>query len=375
SNLVSRARPAMPGDAPSRIEAIAMRQRVLARLAFAISIVLVSLFPLHEGYCAELPVALPSEAQRPGAESGPTRVSVGIWVADISQIDSVAQTFSANLGIVLRWQDPTLAHGEPGVKRYNLGDIWHPNWLIANAAGSVDRSFPEIVQVAGDGMVNYRQRLIGSFAQSLDLRAFPFDHATFRVHLVMVGQKPAEIQFVPNERAVAAGMPTGAGIAPGLTLQDWRVSDPTARALPYKAAPGFEFAGYAFEFRAERLVQHYIVKVILPLLMIVMMSWAAFWIDPKLGSTQISIAVTSMLTLIAYRFAVGADLPKLPYLTDLDAFILISSVLVLLTLIESIVTSTMESNERLDRARTLDRYCRWVFPVAYAVVTAATFLR
>lgn len=353
---------------------MAMQQRARATLALAIGVVLVSLLPLREGYCADLVVPLPSEAVRPGVDSGPTRVSVGVWVVDISQIDSVAQTFSANLGIVLRWQDPALAHSEPGVKRYNLSDIWHLNWLVANAAGSVDRSLPEIVEVAGDGTVNYRQRLIGSFAQPLDLRAFPFDHATFRIHFVTVGHRPTAIQFVPHESFVTAGMPTGAGIAPGITLQDWRVTDPKARALPYQVLPGFDLAGYAFEFRAERLVQHYIVKVILPLLLIVMMSWAAFWIDPKLGGSQISIAVTSMLTLIAYRFAVGADVPKLPYLTALDAFILISSVLVLLTLIEVIVTTTLSSNEREDLARRIDHHCRWIFPIAYAVVTTATLL-
>lgn len=190
----------------------------------------------------------------------------------------------------------------------------------------------------------------------------------------MVGQTPAEIQFVPHERFVAAGLPTGAGIAPGLTLKDWRITDFKALALPYQASPGFEIAGYAFEFRAERLVQYYLLKVIFPLLLIVIMSWSAFWMHPKFGSSQISIAVTSMLTLIAYRFSVGADVPKLPYMTHLDNFILISSVLVLLTLIESIVTTTMDSNDKLDRARTIDWHCRWIFPFAYVGVTAATLL-
>ena len=186
--------------------------------------------------------------------------------------------------------------------------------------------------------------------------------------------QPAEIQFVPNEAMVAAGMPSGAGIAKKITLQDWRISEPAARVLPYQVAPGLEAAGYAFEFRADRLVQHYLVKVILPLLLIVIMSLAAFWIDPKLGGAQISIAVTSMLTLIAYRFAVGADVPKLPYLTHLDSFILASSVLVLFTLIETIATTKLVSNDRLDRARTIERYCRLIFPTAYAAVIAATLL-
>jgi hypothetical protein len=69
-----------------------------------------------------------------------------------------------------------------------------------------------------------------------------------------------------------------------------------------------------------------------------MMSWTVFWIDPTNGGPQISVAVTSMLTLIAYRFAIGSEVPKLPYLTRLDGFILAGSLLVFLSLIEVMLT-------------------------------------
>jgi hypothetical protein len=351
-----------------------MRQQIIATMALACGLGLVALLPLRAAHAAGGPAPLPSEAARPGAGSGPTQVSLGVWVGDISKIDSAAQNFSANLGFVMRWKDPALAHNQAGVLRYNLKDIWHPNWLIANAASPPNLSLPEIVEVAADGMVTYRQRLIGTFAQSLDLRTFPFDHAIFHIHFIALGQKPAEIQFAPDPVFVAAGARDAVGVAKDITLQDWRVSNPAARSLAYQMVPGFEFAGYALEFRADRLVQHYIIKVILPLLLIVLMSWSAFWLDSKLGASQLSVAVTSMLTLIAYRFSVGADVPKLPYLTHLDAFILISSVLVLFTLIEVIITTALVSNDEHARAAKIDWHCRWIFPLAYAVVIVATLI-
>lgn len=339
------------------------------------SALLASLLAPRDGYCADAAVALRPEAVRPAAETGATRIAVGGWLADVSKIDSSAQTFTANLFFTLSWRDPSLAHGQPGVKQYNLKDIWHPNWMAANAASKLEASFPEIAEVAGDGTVYVRQRYLGAFAESLDLRAFPFDRATFRIHFVSVGQRPHELQFVPNEALVAAGMPSGAGFAKELTLQDWRVTGFTARPLPYQVAPGFDVAGYAFEFQAERLQQHYIIKVIIPLLLIVMMSWMVFWIDKSLGNSQISVGVTSMLTLIAYRFAIGNEVPKLPYLTVLDAFILVSTVLVFLALIEVIVTTAMWYNERKSMAQRIDRYCRAIFPVAFLVLNAIVLLR
>jgi hypothetical protein len=297
-------------------------------------------------------VPVPAEAARPGAP-GPTPVAVGIWIADISRIDSAEQTFTANLVVVIGWHDPSLPQGHPNGARYDLADVWHPNWLITNATTNLQRTFPEVVDVSADGSVTYRQRLIGTFAQTLDLRKFPFDSAIFRIHFVVVGQTPEELQFVAH--TATSGVPNGVGIAAHLTMQDWKVSDLRATALPYRDVPGHDMADYA-------------------LLLIVIMPWAAFWLDIGIASTQASISVTSMLTLIAYRSAVGSETPRLPYLTNLDAFILVSSILVLLTLIEVIVTSTLVSHGRTELARKINRHCRYGFPAAFFAVSAATLL-
>lgn len=354
-----------------------MNVPMLFRLVIGLlmGLLLLATLSLQQAQAVDAASAWRAEALRPDAQAGPTRVAVGVWVADVSKIDSAAQTFSANVFITLSWKDTRLAHGQPGLRPYSLKDIWNPNWLIVNAAGKLEPSFPEVAEVAGDGTVNYRQRLIGAFAESLDLRAFPFDRATFGIRFVAVGNRPADIEFVPNASLVAAGLAGGSGIASELTIQDWRVTGSTARALPYRLVPGIETAGYTFEFQAERLRQHYILKVIVPLLLIVMMSWMVFWIDRSMGNSQISVAVTSMLTLIAYRFAVGNEVPKLPYLTDLDAFILVSSVMVFLALIEVVATTALWLKDRKPLAKTIDRYCRVIFPITFLVANAAVLLR
>jgi len=42
----------------------------------------------------------------------------------------------------------------------------------------------------------------------------------------------------------------------------------------YALAPHHQYSSYAFDFTASRNVQHYILKVILPLILIVIMSWS-----------------------------------------------------------------------------------------------------
>src|SRR5437868_14812042 len=317
----------------------------------------------------------PALIERPASGNGPTQVSVGIWIVDINNIDSAQQNFTADIAVVLRWKDARLAHTGTGIAHYALDQIWTPRVAIANETSSVVRKLPESVEVEPDGTVLYRQRYVGSFTQPLRLQSFPFDKQDFRVHLVAIRYSPNEIKFVPDQAWVDAGLKQAGGIAQSITLLDWTVDKWDIKTLPYTLAPGLIYSGYVFEFTASRKVEHYILKVILPLILIVMMSYAVFCFEQKTSNSQISIAVTSMLTLIAYRFAVDSQLPRLPYMTRLDGLFLTSTLLVFLSLIEVLVTTILDNNKQTERAKKIDRYCRVIFPVVFAIASIAIFVR
>src|SRR6266481_9137621 len=185
----------------------------------------------------------PALIERPQAEAGPTRVSVGIWMADITNIDSAQQNFTAEVAIVLRWRDPRLTHTGNGIVRYPLEQVWHPRVAVVNETNSVSRKFPEAVEVEPDGTVNYRQRYAGAFSQPLRLRSFPFDRQTFHVELVAVRYGANEVQFVPDQDWIDHGLKHAGGIAPSITLPDWTIENWNTKSLGYALAPGFEYSG------------------------------------------------------------------------------------------------------------------------------------
>src|SRR6267142_2938902 len=334
-------------------------------------------FPLLVLFATSIQLALGSEApsliDRPNADSGPTQISVGIWVADISNIDSAQQNFTAELAVVLRWKDSRLAHTGKGIVRYPLEQIWHPRVGIVNETNSVSRKMPDSVEVDPDGMVTSRQRYVGGFTQPLRLQSFPFDRQTFRVQLVAVRYQSNEVMFVPDQVWIHDGLKGAGGISPSVTLPDWTIEKWELKPLVYALAPHHQYSSYAFEFTASRNVEYYILKVILPLVLIVIMSWTVFWIQPSETGPQISVAITSMLTLIAYRFAIDSQLPRLPYMTRLDVFILTSTCLVFFSLIEVLITTILESNRQAERAKNIDRYCRIIFPVIFITTSIAIF--
>jgi len=317
----------------------------------------------------------PAVIDRPASASGPTQVSIGIWIVDITAIDSAQQNFTADIAVVLQWKDARLAHTGTGLAHYALDQIWTPQVAIANETSTVSRKFPESVEVESDGTVIYRQRYAGSFTQSLRLQSFPFDRQAFHIQLVAIRYRPNEVVFVPDENWIREGLQQAAGISPSITLPDWTVEKWDAKARVYALTLGMQYSGYVFEFTASRNVEHYILKVILRLILIVMMSWSVFWIDPVTSNSQISIAVTSMLTLIAYRFAVDSQLPRLPYMTRLDAFFLVSTLLVFFSLIEVLVTAILDNNKQTEKAKKIDRYCRVIFPVVFAIASIVIFVK
>ena len=315
----------------------------------------------------------PALIERPQTETGATRVSVGIWMVDITNIDSAQQNFTAEVALVLRWRDPRLTHTGNGIARYPLEQVWHPRVAVVNETNSVSHKFPEVVEVEPDGTVNYRQRYAGAFTQPLRLQSFPFDRQTFRLQLVAVRYRPNEVMFVPDRDWIRNGLRQAAGVAPSITLPDWTLEKWETKPLAYALAPGFEYSGYAFEFTASRNVQHYIWKVILPLILIVAMSWSVFWVAATEVGPQLSVATTSMLTLIAYRFAIDHQLPDLPYTTSLDTFILMSTLLVFFSFIEVLATTILEGKHRNKQAKRIDRYCRVIFPLIFVIASVAIF--
>ena len=304
---------------------------------------------------------------RPDADKGPTRIYSTVFVKDVDTIDTPNQSFEASVYIEARWRDTRLAHGGEGEVARPLSDVWTPRARIVNQQ-RVWRALPTFVEVSPDGEVVYRQQFWGSFSQPLDLKDFPFDRQVLTLQFLAAGYSPDEVEFVRDPKSVS-------GVTNSPSVPDWEFLEWTFEATPVVLSPGEEpIAGIAFAIDVERKREFFLYKVIAPLICIVAMSWLVFWIDPKQASTQISVAVTAMLTLIAYRFVIGASLPRLPYLTRLDYFILAATALVFAALVQVVITASYAQQDQLARARQIDRVARWAFPAAFVVLALETLI-
>jgi hypothetical protein len=300
------------------------------------------------------------------AGGGPTEVRIVVAVLDIDEIDAVAQSFEANVYFEARWHDPRLAHGGDEELTLAMTEAWHPRLQFLNQQ-RVIQTLPQILEILPGGEVTYRQRTWGPFSQPLDVRDFPFDSQTFSLVIGPAGFEADEVVLVPDPDRPS-------GISDQISVADWAIHALRAESVEVLTHAGAEpMAAFSASFDADRYSSYYVFKVLLPLVFILAMSWTVFWLDPSLAGTQIGVATTSMLTLIAYRFTVGAFVPKVPYLTRMDAFILASTVLVFFALMLAVWTAFLAAHEQRSRAVAIEWHCRWILPTLSAAVFFVSF--
>ena len=305
---------------------------------------------------------------RPGEDGQPTKIYVSIYILNLDSVDTANQSFIANIYFIYKWHDSRLVHKGPGLITQSLHEVWNPRIQIANQQ-KVFPTFPEEVSISPEGEVIYFQRVWGSFSQPLQLRNFPFDKQFIKTKIVTVQYSSNEVQLIANPQF-------SSGIADKVSVTDWKIGDWETITEHFQPSPNaITISAFELSVSIERRVDYYIINVIIPLMLILAMSWMVFWIEPKGSSgTKISLAATCMLTLIAFRFAIGASIPKLSYLTRLDEFILWSTVLIFATLLEAVYTSAYEKYGKFHLALTIDRWCRWIFPSMFILVALMTLV-
>jgi len=284
---------------------------------------------------------------------------------DLSGINDVNQTMTGDFVVGLTWTDPRLA--DFAGCQVPLAKVWSPQIDFLNSGRLFPRG-PDQVDIGQNGKVHYLQRYRGPLATYHNLKKFPFDAQKFRIWLSSFEYAENEVQLVVDEKMT--------GRRKLLNISDWTVNEVKGRIdRTFAEAFGYFHSMYEFEISAQRQTGYYLWKVIMPLFLIVFMSWAVFWISPAQFGPQIGLSATSMLTLIAFQFAMASILPKVSYFTVLDKFITGSTILVFLALLESLSTTFLVASGHTKVALRIDNVCRIAFPVAFVIMVLLIFFR
>jgi hypothetical protein len=338
------------------------------RFVFALALALLASTQVPAAGLESLDPALISI--RPDADGPPTSVMMGIYLLDIDEINDVSQRFTVDMMISVYWQDPRLVLPEAertGHKRLmSLDEIWTPRGLVTNDRG-LTTELPRVAEIDDLGNVLYLQRLYGDLAVDLEFEDFPFDTQILPIEIVSYRYSPDEVQFSPNADIT--------GDDGSFSAEGWKFRIIEPQVGEYYAPGQLETRPrLTFRIEAEREYRYYIWTMIVPMSLIIFMSWTVFWLPPGIVPSRIAISTASIFSLIAFGFSIRLSLPRVSYLTRADIFVVGCTLMVFIALAMAVIGSRWASSDQMPRAMILNRAARWAYVPLFGVITAIAFL-
>jgi hypothetical protein len=217
-----------------------------------------------------------------------------------------------------------------------------------------------VLRIRHDGTVHHDLNLSVHLAADYDLRRFPFDRQVLELQIESFRWPRNSLRWVADEAST--------GFAADFEIPEWRITRVGSR-LEEKHAIRNPVAcdRFVFEVEVARESRFYLWKVMLPLFIIVAISWSVFWMTDEPLAGRSRITATGVLTIVAYQFVVAEDLPRIAYLTLLDKVMIVSLILLAVTVVQSMIVARRQRDSLVGGVG-IDRASRWIFPLVYAAL-------
>jgi hypothetical protein len=248
-------------------------------------------------------------------------------------------------------------------------DGWWPQVMLANQSSDFNRE-GVVLRIEPDGTAWYVEEFDASAESPLDMRFFPFDQQNLQLHFKFLGYSSDEVRFQPVEAysklLPQQGNPVGNA---AWTVVGFDVSANEEQSAI--AGPGITGTGSTLQvdITAKRRSGFLLRTVVLPLALIIALSWVIFWMDRESISNRMDISFIALLTVVAFQIMVEQALPPIPDFTVMSGFLAINYILMAATILVTLRVDQLDRAGRYADGDRLDRRCRWVFPLLYFVIS------
>ena len=244
-----------------------------------------------------------------------------------------------------------------------LQKIWYPTFETEQTGASIDNINYKSLLITNEPLRPFNFQLVQQInyevSNNSDFRKFPFDHIS----------TSAEFLFQDVDLSISPRYDPTLIINQGNDiLYEWEIHKHELDCCNTQAYGQGVTQQIDYTFDLNRKYFYYVLKIILPVIFLVWLSFSSFWIRAKELESKLAVSMGSLLTLVAYNFVFGEDLPKLSYITILDAWILLSY---LFAGLSSMITIWSFYDYHRDNQRgdfnTIDLKLRWIVLGSYHV--------
>ena len=106
----------------------------------------------------------------------------------------------------------------------------------------------------------------------------------------------------------------------------------------------------------------YVVKMLIPLLIILLLTYLVFFVPAQELEVAAGLTVTSVLACIAFQFTLAANMPDVGYIITSDHIFHLSYLLIMLTMAKTVLTFNLEKSGKGELSKRIERWARVVYP-------------
>jgi hypothetical protein len=303
---------------------------------------------------------------------------VVVWadfeLRDINEVNDEAEVFEFDGVLILEWRDERQGFDPEteGVNEklyqgaYQFNEVftgWFPQTVLVNESGLFE-THGVLLRVRPDGSLRLIQTVNATAETDLDLRAYPFDEQQLEAWFTVLGFDESEV-VLKAVRAGEAPAPSGAAV---VRMPQWSLLGvgTSSRTQPTSHAGELGVAStFVVSMDVERRSFYMVRLVMIPLFLIVTLSWSVFWMDQSSLGDRISVSFIGILTVVAYQIVLSEILPRISYLTLMNGFLNMSFFVVCASVVINLRVGWLDRRGQTAAGDRIDRRCRWIFPLVY----------
>lgn len=276
-----------------------------------------------------------------------TLVQIGIYLNYLDRIDVKAQTFYAEFYLNMKWKGP---HSANNFELMNANDFqvyflqeWtdrDTNWLAC--------------------------KIRGTFRCKMDVSNFPLDDQKLIIQIGDFVWIEDSLEYVINKQLM--------GKYREIYSAEWDISDYEAKVVQFKEM-GDKYSILEYSVNAERKTTSFLIKILIPILIVMGVSMLNLFIDKKELEACIGLGVTSLLSIIALYFSISDNLPDVNYATTVDKMMMGSYLVIFITMIEIVIAHNLIIKNNKYLLDKIEDTSKWLIPSGYLLFLFFLFMR
>ncbi|XP_050412045.1 glycine receptor subunit alpha-2 isoform X2 [Patella vulgata] len=284
---------------------------------------------------------------RPDTDTGnATQVQVDLVLNSIGPVNDMDMEISASVYLRQQWMDKRLAHNVFNrsivISYKHLDELWVPDLFFPQSKTERRHvlTTPNIlIRLETDGSILYSQRLSVTLQCFMELHNFPLDYQKCAIEMESYSYSTDQLYFIWSLDRGSLNVQDNAFIP------DFTIIDVTSNDCTSTYATG-SFTCLKAEVALKREIGFYITQTYIPSILIVILSWASFWIDHEAVPARISVGLLTVLTITTQSSGARSQLPRVPYIKSIDVWMAVCLVFVFGAYMEYAVVTVLSRRHR-----------------------------